>query len=211
MGTNFYARVIPSQKRKEELKRLIDTNDFNSIKNKIEETFGRFQVDSMHPEITGVIHLGKRSAGWKFLWNPNIYIVRHGHLQKQQVEDGHFIYNYIRDPDTAFYLYPLTKQGIKEFIDRDDIEIYDEQGEKSDKNEFYQEAINWVTWKNFDTNEIKEAWDSKTYHDNQNNYYHVCDNELINYLAENGTEFISDSRSDFYSDGLRFATTTEFS
>ena len=31
MGTNFYARIIPSEDSKTKLKKLIDNNDFNEI------------------------------------------------------------------------------------------------------------------------------------------------------------------------------------
>ena len=45
----------------------------------------------------GEIHLGKRSGGWKFLFNPN----------------------YER-------YYPLTKEGLMNFLKRDDVIIYTE-------------------------------------------------------------------------------------
>ena len=32
MSTNYYARIIPSKERKEHLKKLIDENKFNEIK-----------------------------------------------------------------------------------------------------------------------------------------------------------------------------------
>lgn len=73
MGTNYYARILPSKGRKNEIKKAIDNNDFNKIKNLIDETYGRPHIDfdddnNYHG---GEIHLGKRSSGWKFLWNPN--------------------------------------------------------------------------------------------------------------------------------------------
>jgi hypothetical protein len=175
-----------------------------------------FNTSKPNAEITGIIHLGKGSAGWKFLWNPNIYIIKNGHVEKEEIEKGHHSYKYIPESDTAFYVYPLTKKGIKEFLDREDVEVYDEYGEKEDKEIFYQEAINHVTWKNPKTGEIREAWDSKTYREDKNNdttehCCYRCGGDLVNYLINSGIKFISYNRSDFYSDGLRFASTIDFS
>ena len=54
---------------------------------------------------------------------------------------------------------------------------------------------------------------SEEYEKKQNPSYRVfkSQSELITLLQDNGVSFISESQSDFYSDGLRFATTTEFS
>jgi hypothetical protein len=72
-------------------------------------------------------------------------------------------------------------------------------------------AINWTTWKNKDGKEIP-AYDSESYHkEYPNERIYSCDNELVKYLMQEGIEFISKDRSDFYSDGLRFATVTDFS
>lgn len=199
MGTNFYARIIPTIEQKEELIEAINNDDFDSIKE---------MVAVMYDNITyygaisgGNIHLGKRSGGWKFLWNPNVYVHRNGHL-----ENG----RYVPEPSTLFYLYPLTKEGIYNFIMQDNIEVYDEYGEKQDKETFFKEAIEWTTWRG------KEAWDSKSYYEyerkgNPSYREYKCQSELITLLQDNGVSFISESQSDFYSEGLRFATTTEFS
>jgi hypothetical protein len=196
MGTNFYARIIPTIEQKEELIEAINNNDFVSIKEMVADMYDDF---TYHGAISGGnIHLGKRSGGWKFLWNPNMYITRE--LLKDK--DG----RYYAGKYLCQYLYPLTKQGIKDFISRDDIEIYDEYGEKHDKESFFQEAVNWTTWNG------KEAWDSKTYHlSYPEERTYPCDNNIIRYMIHEGQDFISNDRSDFYSDGLRFATTTEFS
>ena len=200
MGTNFYARIIPSVEQKEKLIEAINNNDFESIKDKVTDMYGR--ITYYGGVLTGgEIHLGKRSGGWKFLWNPNVYIHRNGYL-----EEG----RYVPEPSTLYYLYPLTKEGIHGFIMQEDIEVYDEYGEKQDKENFFKEAIEWTTWRG------EEAWDSKSYEEyekKQNPSYRVfkSQSELITLLQDNGVSFISESQSDFYSDGLRFATTTEFS
>lgn len=200
MGTNYYARVIPTKKRKQELCDLINkSSDFEDIINEINKTYGNFEY-YVKPS-GGVIHLGKRSAGWKFLWNPNIWIEHTGHM-----EGG----KYIPDPPITYEIYPLTKEGIKNFIDREDIEIYDEYGEFQDKEEFFDMAINWTTWRE------REAWDSKSYEEyellqNSNYRPYICSGEYIDILKSKGYKMISDTNSDFYSDGLRFSTNNQFS
>ena len=214
MGTNFYARIIPTKQRKDELKQLIDTDNFSEITNEISKTYGHFDVNYSGEIVGGVVHLGKRSGGWKFLWNPNIYIIRHGHCEWEEIEPGHKVSKWIEDPDTFYYLYPLTKEGIKKFIDREDIKIFDEYGEEQNKEEFFEMAINWTTWKDKDGN-VTEAWDGETYYEwelkeNPNRKIYKCHGEYIDMLIKDGFVPNGISNSDFYSDGLRFATNNDF-
>ena len=81
MGTNFYAHIIPTKERKNKIKNLIDSDKFNLITEEVEKTYGDFKAYEMDETPSGIIHLGKRSAGWKFLWNPNIYLLEMG-IQK---------------------------------------------------------------------------------------------------------------------------------
>lgn len=211
MSTNYYARVIPTKKKKKELHDAIDANNISMVQTLVHELYDSIYMDWSCDEIKGgCIHLGKRSAGWKFLWNPNIFQVRNGHLVKIKDKNGEGSM-WISDPDTPKYLYPLTKEGIKAFIDKEDIEIYDEYGEKQDKEEFWNMAINWTTWKDPKTGEVKEAWDSDTYEAEYPNTFRLsCKNEYTDFLESLGYK-LSDSGSDFYSDGLRFSTSTDFS
>lgn len=208
MGTNYYARVIPTKKRKLELAALLNTDNWNNILNEVHKTYGSFRIECGEP-FGGKIHLGKRSGGWKFLWNPNIYIIHKGHTEWIDNEDGSKTGNWIEDPSEHFYLYPLTKEGIKSFIDRPDIEVYDEYGEKQDKDVFFKEALEWTTWRG------KEAWDAKSYHEYEeakgNRLWIPSGNdEYTRALRAEGFE-VNWPYSDFYSDGLRFATYNEFS
>ncbi len=210
MGTNYYARILPKRKQKEALKTLIDNDEFDKIKTQVEKIYGSYQMTSYDGESGGEIHLGKRSAGWKFLWNPNIYIIRNGHIEWIDNGNGHKTGEWIIDPNTYHFVYPLTKEGIKSFIDREDVVIYDEYDEKQDKEEFWKMALEWTTWNN------KEAFDSKSYVEwelsqNPNYREYTCNGEYVNALKFLGFKMISSSNSDFYSDGLRFATTTDFS
>ena len=55
MGTNFYLRQKISNDKKELMKSLIDQERF----------------DGLQAMIPKDVHIGKRSYGWKFLWNAN--------------------------------------------------------------------------------------------------------------------------------------------
>lgn len=57
MGTNFYLKKKLSSNLKEQVKEFLDNDDYESVKD---------ILDSVEP-----IHIGKRSYGWKFLWNVN--------------------------------------------------------------------------------------------------------------------------------------------
>ena len=39
MGTNYYARIIPSKSRKEKLKKMIDENRFDDIKDEVADMY----------------------------------------------------------------------------------------------------------------------------------------------------------------------------
>lgn len=95
MGTNIYARLHPDNKERSKLalkiKDAIMTNEpdvYYQIENILEE----------YKEKCPVIHLGKRSAGWKFLWAPN--------------------------PE----YYQNNKRSIDLFLHREDILLYNEYG-----------------------------------------------------------------------------------
>ena len=69
MGTNFYARIIPKEEDKQKLVDAINNNQYDIIENLAAELYGR---RNDYSGIGNEIHLGKRSGGWKFLWNPNV-------------------------------------------------------------------------------------------------------------------------------------------
>lgn len=204
MGTNFYARIIPLEEDKRALKEKIDNNDFTAVREAVEELYESFRPYHNEDPVRGTVHLGKRSAGWKFLWNPNIYQIRNGHMewtvQGVDCKAGH----YVPEPDTPYYVYPLTKKGIKAFIDRSDVEVWDEYGDKWDKDKFFKEALSWTTWKG------EEAFDADSYHKAhpEEHEYSSC-NDYTDFLESLGYK-LSSTKSDFYSDGLRFATSTDF-
>lgn len=196
MGCNYYARIIPSKERKKELYDAIEANDFHLIKQLTAEMYGALDKDCDNNLIGGEVHLGKASVGWKFLWDPNVYVVRKGHMKDV---NGQRIY--IPDPDTPLYLYPLTKQGLHDFIFRDDVLIYDEYDELQDKKVFWEMALELG----------QTGWDAVDYEKNNFRHIYPVTGELTDLLEAEGYKFTSFSNSDFYSDGLRFAGYIDFS
>ena len=200
MSTNYYARILPSKERKKELHDAIEANDFSLISKLKTEMYDSIQLDDDKESIGGEVHLGKRAGGWKFLWNPNVFVIRKGHI----VED-----RFVPDPSIPKYFYPLTKQGLHDFIFREDVLIYDEYDELQDKEEFWKMALDWGYEKE------DEGWDAASYeeyereHSNYTQY--PVTGELTDLLRQEGYKFTSCTNSDFYSDGLRFAGFTDFS
>jgi hypothetical protein len=197
MGTNYYARIIPSKERKKELHDAIEANDFSLISRLKTEMYDPIQLDYDNNIIGGEVHLGKLSRGWKFLWNPNVFVIRQGHL-----EDSPTGRRYVPDPSIPKYFYPLTKKGLHDFIFRGDVVVFDEYGEKQGKKKFWKIALEWGQ---------PDGWDAAGYEEKYKEHIYPVTGELTDLLRQEGYKFTSFSNSDFYSDGLRFATYTEFS
>ena len=206
MSTNYYAKILPTKERKKELCNAIETDDFPLINRLTEEMYGNLRRDwDSEDTIGGIVHLGKRSGGWKFLWDPNIFVIRHGHSEKNKGT-----YKWVEEPSTLLYTYPLTKKGLHDFIFRDNVLIYDEYDELQDKEEFWQMALSWGYEKE------DKGWDAVSYEDyerkNNRNYTpYPITGELTDLLKAEGYKFTTYTNSDFYSDGLRFAGYTDFS
>ena len=197
MGCNYYARILPTKERKKELYDAIEANDFRRIVQLTGKMYGELEKSYDNELIGGEVHLGKASSGWKFLWNPNVYVVRNGHG-----EDVNGTRKYISDTDTPLYLYPLTKQGLHDFIFREDVLVYDEYEEFQDKKKFWQMALSYGQ---------EDGWDAADYEKNNPKHIYPVTGELTDLLKTEGYQFTSMSNSDFYSDGLRFAGYTDFS
>ena len=206
MGTNFYLRFKPSKEAKEALIDAINDNQYSKIEDCYHEMYCSLEYDYANEMFKGgYVHLGKRSGGWKFLWNPNIAIKRNGHVVEVENEHGVIEKRWKVDASELIYFYPLTKEGIKTFIDKDDVIILDEYDEIQNKEEFWNMAFNWGHEKDdigYDAGTYEEKYpEEKKY---------VCDSELIRLLEKEGYKFSSVTKSDFYSDGLRFSTSTDF-
>lgn len=180
MSTNFYARIIPTADEKQELIDAINNDDAKLVEELTHTLYGT-RCDYNQGKR---IHLGKRSGGWKFLWNPNV-------IRMWDFEVRAYKWDYI---------YPLTKEGITKFVKRDDVIISDEYGVVMTPEEFLDMAFNWCV----------DGIDGKEYQSNPkydaSPYYHNYDIEQkwrdLGYEVE---------YYDFYSDGLRFSTSIEFS
>lgn len=180
MSTNFYARIIPTADEKQELIDAINNDDAKLVEELIHTLYGTRCDNNQGKRI----HLGKRSCGWKFLWNANV--IR--------------IWDPIACAYQWDYLYPLTKEGITKFVNRDNVIITDECGVVLTPEEFLDMAFNWCT----------DGLDSKEYQTNPKydapRYYHDYVNEEK--WRELGYEV---EYYNFYSDGLCFSTSIEFS
>jgi hypothetical protein len=192
MGTNFYARITPKEEDKQRLINAINNNQYDIIEDLALELYGR---RNDYSGIGNEIHLGKRSYGWKFLWNPNV-------IKVWDSEACDYAYNYV---------YPLTKEGITNFVMREDVIIIDEYGETQDPKDFLEMAFSWGE---------PDGYTGKTYEESHKeesgyrNYYwskkyqrsmHSENDEMwfdLGYIVE---------YYDFESDGLRFSTSINFS
>ena len=142
----------------------------------------------------GVIHLGKKSSGWKFLWNPNIVKKDFGKYDQEKK-------TFVRDIRTVG-MYDLSREGIEKFVMSDEYELYDENGEKCDKKRFLAMALN------------SEGYDSISYlieHPEDKASWLGLEN-LQKFWADTvGCVFASPFQSDFEIDGLRFSIHVDFS
>ena len=197
MSTNYYAHIIPSKERKKKLYDAIEADDFSLISRLKTEMYDSIQLDDDNEIIGGKVHLGKLSHGWKFLWNPNVFVIRQGHL-----EDSPSGRRYVPDPSIPKYFYPLTKKGLHDFIFREDVLVYDEYEEEQDKEVFWKDALEWGQ---------SDGWDAAGYEREHKEHIYPVTGELTDLLRQEGYKFTSYSNSDFYSDGLRFAGFTDFS
>lgn len=191
MGINYYLRRKPLLEQREELKRLIDESasceNFSRIKEMVYEMYGDL---TEYNRDGAVIHLGKNSCGWKFLWNPNIVMRNMGTYDAEKKE---YIDNW-----QALKLYDLTKESIRAFVMDDNYVLFDEYGEWKDKEEFLEFAFN------------KDGIDSLEYQKEYPSEKIWSEVERQRMWAKLGYTFKSPYQSDFYSDGLRFSTSVEF-
>ena len=122
MGTNYYARIIPNEDKKQELINAIGNDNFDKVLELSNELYGS---KGEYEETGGQIHLGKKSYGWSLLWNPNVYYYCDGYLD----ENKHYVPVWKHK-----FTYPLTKQGITDFVMQENVYIIDVR-EESEFNE----------------------------------------------------------------------------
>lgn len=194
MSTNYYLRRKPTIEQVENLKKQIDETlngtNFGTVLELVHQMYD--SIDKYDRE-GGVIHLGKRSCGWKFLWCTNVYKKNTGYWDEDR---QHWIDNY-----EIVKTYDLTREGLTEFIMRDEFVLVDEFGDVQDKCEFLDMAFNWDV----------DGWDSLSYRRDHPDGYNWNESEHQRIFAELGYMFENKSQSDFYSDGLRFSILDDFS
>lgn len=189
MGTNYYARTLPTKERKDKFIELINSDKFYDI----EAVYQDLYRDSE-------IHLGKRSAGWKFLFNPN--------YEKY---------------------YPLTKKGLMKYLKQDNVIIYseyfgcnnglfeytDDPDSIENKHEylwtpeqFMDMALNWGN------NPDNPGWSGKEYEEWERKEHGLYPQYLMykdpyeNYWREKG---YNPEYYNFFNDGMRWSTCCDFS
>ena len=164
MGTNFYMKRILTEDDIQKIGELSTQRLFDELQNYVTE---------MNEEI----HIGKRSGGWKFLFNH---------------QDGK-------------YFDPRHQESLKAWLDDPHYKIVDEYGEEYTFENFWQITRDW------DAREL--VWDSTSYNEykrSRGNYYDtICSIVVANKIHE--MFGVRPLYHDFWLDGLRYSTSTEFS
>ena len=189
MGTNYYARKLPNQAEKEILKLAIDSNKEDTVKN-LTDIY--YEIRDAHHLTRKTIHLGKKTSGWKFLWNTNHF------LQSKQTGEGGTSYNILQK--TA---YDLNKTSILEYLQQEGILIFDEYGKQIPLSEFIgiafsDEGLDEVSFYK-DTHIQPKSWWSSGLSDQEQELW-----------KELGVSFTESVTTEFISDGLRFSVFTDF-
>lgn len=201
MGCNYYARILPSKEEKEALKDAIDRNAFSEVDSMSQYLYKKRESYNL---MGRVIHLGKSSIGWKFLWNHNIYKVPNG-----KMVDGKYVPDFRYDK-----IYDLNLDSIREFLNRDDVIIVSEdyiEGEQIDDRDFSDRNI-MTTDEFIDFATSKDGWTSETYQKEtgERSSYTYLTNDMKDIIKYVGANY-KPNNSDFILNGLRFSLYTEFS
>lgn len=192
MGTNYYARILPTLEEKENLKKLIDSDDFYAIEKEVQRLYG----ESTEYDKGAEIHLGKRSGGWKFLFNPNYE--RYYKLTKEGLKE------FLNKPNVIIYSeYFNSGNGIMEYTDDPD-EVTGEEYLWTPQ-QFLDMAFNWGQPDGWD-GESYEKWEMSRGRGYQE--YTCYGNPREGHWREKG---YNPSYYNFYNDGLRWSTCCEFS
>ena len=95
MGTNYYAYTLPSSGISKYFKETLDAQKYLALKD-----------DLLTYLNTSICHLGKKSIGWKFIWNPNYRIDRAEYLAGCPYIIKYMAYMFSKDSITRFILRP---------------------------------------------------------------------------------------------------------
>lgn len=111
MGTNFYAKHIPTEQEYKEMETALANRQLDQLRELIDKADHQY-------------HIGKRSGGWQFLFAP--------HIKKRE---GFGNSGRIVSP------WEDTLDSIKEYLSRDDVQIIDEYGQEFTVDQFFNEQI----------------------------------------------------------------------
>lgn len=182
MSTNYYLRFKHKEEDKKNVKELVDSERYEDALQLLDNMCAGLHYDVCSKEFVGtVLHIGKRSSGWTFLWETNWFFDDKGQVHK---------------------LYELNKESLKAYIDQEDADLYDEYGEKQDKEEFWKMALEWGQPDGWDYEKYCEHEKSKTHETPWSAYVRQ---DMIDFWKKYGIDTDSYGQ-EFYSDGLRFST-----
>lgn len=165
MGTNFYMKRIPTEDDIQMMSTL-------ALERKLDE------LQTFVNELNKEIHIGKRSCGWKFLFNH---------------QDGK-------------YFDPKSQESLKAWLSDPHYQIEDEYGGKLTFEEFWDMVREWDANPN-------NNWDDSAYYKYERSrgngqFEHPCcpsvAYEIYNMFG------VRPLYHDFWLDGLRYSTSTEF-
>lgn len=196
MSTNYYLRHKPTDEQIRDLKTLIDMSRDGSSFTTILEMVNTMYREPDEYDIRldfGVLHLGKRSAGWKFQWCPNIIKKNCSFTDR----NGNYVTRY-----EYAYRYPLTKQGVRDFIMDDAHVVVNEYNEIIDKEKFLEMAFNWCP-DGMDSTKFTCSTSSSSVR------FDMSDNQEK--FKQLGYEFNDIYQTDFENDGLRWMVFDNFS
>lgn len=111
MGTNFYCRKIPTASEMKQMQQLLAKRQYEQLQEMINTAAKEY-------------HIGKRSGGWQFLFAPHIKR-RSGFSNTGQIVSP----------------WEETIDSIKNYLSREDVEIYNEYGETFSFYDFWTEEI----------------------------------------------------------------------
>lgn len=157
MGTNFYCRKIPTASEMTEMQKTLAERQYDKLQELISNSAKEY-------------HIGKRSGGWQFLFAPHIKR-RSGFSDSGQIVSP----------------WEETISSIKKYLSRDDIEIYNEYGEKFSFYDFWNEEIGYCLF-----NDPEKYINSEQYYKkypSQNSHIFL---EPMEFTTEEGLRFSTD-------------------
>lgn len=165
MGTNFYMKRIPTEDDIQKMSTL-------ALEQKLVE------LQNYVTEMNNEIHIGKRSCGWKFLFNH---------------QDGE-------------YFDPHHQESLKAWLDDPHYKIVDEYGDEYTFEQFWKMIIDW-------NSNPHNNWDDAAYakHEReQSRWFNIstCNVEEAERIFRRFG--VRPLYHDFWLDGLRYSTSTEF-